>query len=577
MYEFDSVSVSSLEAAALAAMLTERSADGWDVVGSCPAGATSSPTCVGPRVRVGDSETTTRRRRPSPMPDGRRASPSAAGAAGRRRRRRRPTCSPATRRASSDAGRHRRTPAGASSPTPRRPPGGARRSPTSAWGGSAPAADAAARPSQPTPAVPAGWYADPAGRYELRYWDGWAWTEHVSRGRPAVHRPACRLTGRAGRVTERDHGAWRHLTPDARHVARPCRHPHRDRPRGSIVCDPWFIPAFFGSWFVFPRNDQLDDELMAKDRERRLPLRLAPARRPLRRAVAGRPHPPRHRRARPRLPEPRARPAAQGARLHEPHPHRDGEETDLGAGLTVAIHVETSITDGPGGDSAIVVSDGTMASPGSSTRTTAAPPTSTRSPPTGPSTCTGCSTAGRSGTRWSTRWTPATMRHLVDAKVESQLDPGDAVRRVDQRQGDRAQRRPTVLPRRRRCSTSTSIAGDEPSIFVDQRTFLDRLDASGHRGLLAIPGTAIDVAPDAITVSHPIPEPDVVAIFERKGEYLARVPGRLGAAGSATCTAVAGAAGERPGGDVAGVVGAAARGVPDGARGHRCGGADPGR
>ena len=30
-------------------------------------------------------------------------------------------------------------------------------------------------------AVPAGWYADPSGRFELRYWDGAAWTEHVSR------------------------------------------------------------------------------------------------------------------------------------------------------------------------------------------------------------------------------------------------------------------------------------------------------------------------------------------------------------------------------------------------------------
>ena len=29
--------------------------------------------------------------------------------------------------------------------------------------------------------------------------------------------------------------------------------------RGSILCDPWFVPAFFGSWFVFPRNDQLPD------------------------------------------------------------------------------------------------------------------------------------------------------------------------------------------------------------------------------------------------------------------------------------------------------------------------------
>lgn len=36
-------------------------------------------------------------------------------------------------------------------------------------------------PAAATPAVPAGWYADPAGRFELRYWDGGTWTEHVSR------------------------------------------------------------------------------------------------------------------------------------------------------------------------------------------------------------------------------------------------------------------------------------------------------------------------------------------------------------------------------------------------------------
>jgi hypothetical protein len=31
------------------------------------------------------------------------------------------------------------------------------------------------------PTVPAAWYKDPSGRYELRYWNGTAWTEHVSR------------------------------------------------------------------------------------------------------------------------------------------------------------------------------------------------------------------------------------------------------------------------------------------------------------------------------------------------------------------------------------------------------------
>ncbi len=43
------------------------------------------------------------------------------------------------------------------------------------------ATPAAAADPAPAPAVPAGWYADPAGRFELRYWDGSTWTEHVSR------------------------------------------------------------------------------------------------------------------------------------------------------------------------------------------------------------------------------------------------------------------------------------------------------------------------------------------------------------------------------------------------------------
>ena len=30
---------------------------------------------------------------------------------------------------------------------------------------------------------------------------------------------------------------------------------------GSILCDPWFEPAFFGGWFPFPRNDQLSADL----------------------------------------------------------------------------------------------------------------------------------------------------------------------------------------------------------------------------------------------------------------------------------------------------------------------------
>ena len=37
-------------------------------------------------------------------------------------------------------------------------------------------------PPRPVPAIPAGWHRDPKAKHELRYWDGSAWTAHVSNG-----------------------------------------------------------------------------------------------------------------------------------------------------------------------------------------------------------------------------------------------------------------------------------------------------------------------------------------------------------------------------------------------------------
>ena len=33
---------------------------------------------------------------------------------------------------------------------------------------------------------------------------------------------------------------------------------------GSVLCDPWFTPAYFGSWFPFPRNDGLDPRALGE-------------------------------------------------------------------------------------------------------------------------------------------------------------------------------------------------------------------------------------------------------------------------------------------------------------------------
>lgn len=55
--------------------------------------------------------------------------------------------------------------------------------------------DAAADPG---PTAEAGWYADPAGRFEQRYWDGARWTDDVTTGGQRSRSPLARGIGRLG-------------------------------------------------------------------------------------------------------------------------------------------------------------------------------------------------------------------------------------------------------------------------------------------------------------------------------------------------------------------------------------------
>jgi UDP-MurNAc hydroxylase len=67
------------------------------------------------------------------------------------------------------------------------------------------------------------------------------------------------------------------------------------------------------------------------------------------------------------------------------------------------------------------------------------------------------------------------------------------------------------------------ITGDELSIFPDQRAFMARLQAAGRKGILAIPGTEIEFTDEGeFTVTHPMPQAEVDAIFADKEAYLRR-------------------------------------------------------
>ena len=137
MLEFTSVSVSSYEAATLSDALNAHAADGWSVVQIVPAGTVIVAYLSRPATGASSDTATTA------------------------------TAATAAVAATAAATPVVDAPAPAPAPAPADEPM---------------AAAAPAPAPAPADAVPAGWYPDPSSRFELRYWDGTRWTEHVSRG-----------------------------------------------------------------------------------------------------------------------------------------------------------------------------------------------------------------------------------------------------------------------------------------------------------------------------------------------------------------------------------------------------------
>lgn len=71
--------------------------------------------------------------------------------------------------------------------------------------------------------VPAGWYPDPLGLPQLRWWDAQAWTEHTSEVRaPMIVQPAARWSFTDSEISDRDSSSWDEL---------PSRREQRERER----------------------------------------------------------------------------------------------------------------------------------------------------------------------------------------------------------------------------------------------------------------------------------------------------------------------------------------------------------
>jgi hypothetical protein len=177
MQEFSSISVSTYEADGLVGQLNDKATDGWAVVAIVPTGSTvtaylsrdRSDETPGAMTSEPSSETSSEAGFESvdePSDDSTFASTAAVGAIGADALVPEPAPEPAAEYVAEPAAEPAAAsgfpPVATAEPAPEPAP--------------EPAAQAAA-----TSAAPAGWYADPSGRFELRYWDGATWTEHVSR------------------------------------------------------------------------------------------------------------------------------------------------------------------------------------------------------------------------------------------------------------------------------------------------------------------------------------------------------------------------------------------------------------
>jgi UDP-MurNAc hydroxylase len=195
----------------------------------------------------------------------------------------------------------------------------------------------------------------------------------------------------------------------------------------------------------------------------------------------------------------------------------NAKELDLGDGLTIAIHVESAIADGPGGDSAIVISDGESRLVNQNDCRTGDLGALTMHGPVD------MHWLQFSGAIWYPMVYDEPRESLMQqarSKVESQFARSmKYVSLVDARVVVPSAGPPCFLDED--LFSANMITGDELSIFPDQTEFIKRLKTTGNdRAVLNIPGTTIDLSPTSVVVTHPVSDDLVQRPFVHKEKYL---------------------------------------------------------
>jgi UDP-MurNAc hydroxylase len=283
---------------------------------------------------------------------------------------------------------------------------------------------------------------------------------------------------------------------------------------GSVLCDPWFTPAYFGSWFPFPRNDRLDPTEFGR------PDFLYVS----------------HLHRDHFDPEFLGRHVAKDTRVllpDFPTPFLEGALRDLGFsrfvrtrggtpvevdGLEVTIFAMTEPADGPLGDSALVVGDGATrvlnqndARPGDPALLQALGPYDAHF-------------VQFSGAIWYP------IVYDFPAGVRTRLAREKRVNQMARaRQYIEWVKAAHVFP----CAGPPCFVDDDlvalndfdddaTNIFPDQPVFLAELGRNGiDNAHLVVPGSVIDLDPEACVVRHNATDAEIARPFRAKAAYLA--------------------------------------------------------
>jgi UDP-MurNAc hydroxylase len=282
---------------------------------------------------------------------------------------------------------------------------------------------------------------------------------------------------------------------------------------GSVLCDPWFTPAYFGSWFPFPRNDGLDPSTFASPdylyishahHDHFDPEWLAF-----------------HvdKRTRVLLPEFRV-PLLERALREVGFTHfvqiRNGEVAELD-GLRVAIRAFTEPADGPLGDSLLVLDDGTArllnqndARPGNPDELRAHGPFDLQ-------------LVQFSGAIWYPivyDFAPELKRKLArDKRMNQMARAKQYIEWVDAAHVFPCAGPPAFLDPE--LFAQNDIDRDPANIFPDQSVFLEYLhDAGIDTAEILVPGSVVEIDGNECKVTHPAPEREVMRPFTDKRAYL---------------------------------------------------------